>query len=498
MTNQTKFLWLLGALLWFMPTTYAQDLKAFEKRVTEFTLDNGLRVIVVKRDVAPVASFVTVINAGSANDPKGYGGIAHIFEHMAFKGDDQIGTKDYKTELEAIGKVETAYRAWYEARAAGKDSAMVNGLWRAFKAADKVADGFVVSNEFSQIVDRNGGQGMNASTYADFTNYYYSLPANKAELWFALEAARFRKPIFREFYKEKDVVKEERRMRVDSNPIGRLVEKFLGTAFIEHPYGRPGIGSMEDIERTKISDARAFYEKYYVASNMTIVAVGDLDPVKIKQYAQTYFGDYPKRPKPDTGLPLEPEQKEERRTALEEQSQPFLLMGYKIPSMSHADMPALEVLSAALTGGSTARFYDRLVKKEQKAAAIQGLMGFPGEKYPNLIGFFAVPTPDASLETLETLLNEEIVRVQREGITQAELDRIRTKQRANTIRSLGNNMGIALQFADYQMKTGDWRNFFKDVELLDKLTIADIKRVANQYLQPANRTLVSIKTKAKS
>src|SRR6267378_591418 len=227
----------------------AQDVASFEKRITVKKLDNGLTILVCERPEAPVFSFFTLVDAGSAQDPQRETGLAHMFEHMAFKGTDKIGTKNYPAEKVALEKVEAAYAAYIAERdkRVGRDEAKVKQLEKAWQDAVQEASQYVVPNEFSEIVERNGGEGLNAFTNDDETGYHYSFPENRLELWAYLESERFIHPVMREFYKERNVVIEERRMRTDSRPIGRLLEQFISAAFQAHPYHRPTVGWLADL-----------------------------------------------------------------------------------------------------------------------------------------------------------------------------------------------------------------------------------------------------------
>src|SRR6266568_3182069 len=200
----------------------AQDLASFEKHTTVKKLANGLTVVIYERPEAPVFSFFTHVDAGSVQDPMGKTGLAHMFEHMAFKGTDKIGTKNYAAEKVALEKVEEAYAALNNERQkrVGRDDAKLKQLAEQWQAAVKDADQYVISNQFGEIVERNGGEGLNAETNDDDTSYHYSFPENRFELWAYLESERFIHPVMREFYKEHNVVIEERRLRTDSNPIG--------------------------------------------------------------------------------------------------------------------------------------------------------------------------------------------------------------------------------------------------------------------------------------
>src|SRR6266481_7026397 len=263
----------LAVVLVLAAAALAQDLAAFEKQVTVKTLSNGLTAIVCRRpDTAPVFSFYTNVDAGSVQDPMAKTGLAHMFEHMAFKGTDKIGTRDYAGEKVALAKVEGAYAAYLAERdkPVNRDEQRLKQFEQTWKDAIAEADKFSApyNNEFGKIVESEGGDGMNAFTNNDETGYNYSFPSNRVELWAYLESERFLHPVMREFYKERNVVMEERRMRTDSSPIGRLLEQFLAAAFIAHPYGRPVVGWPSDLRSFSATDASYFFRKYYIPANM--------------------------------------------------------------------------------------------------------------------------------------------------------------------------------------------------------------------------------------
>src|SRR5271154_6391248 len=276
------------------------DVSSYEKRVTVKTLPNGLTVVLWRRPEAPVFSFFTMVDAGSAQDPLNETGLAHMMEHMAFKGTPDIGTTDYAAEKVALEKVEQTYAA-YEAeriKRVGQDPQKLAQLKKAWQDAIAAADKYVVKNQFGEVVESHGGVGLNAFTSYDETAYMYSLPSNQLELWAALESDRFKDPVMREFYKERNVVMEERRMRTDSRPTGRLLEQFLGTAFMANPYHRPTIGYASDLLSFSATDAADFFNRHYVPSNMVIGLVGDLDPQTVFPIIERYFGRLPATPKP--------------------------------------------------------------------------------------------------------------------------------------------------------------------------------------------------------
>lgn len=476
--------------------TSAQDLASFEKRITLETLDNGLTVLILQRPEAPVFSFFTHVDAGSAQEVSGITGLAHMMEHMAFKGTPQIGSRDWAPEKQALERVEAAYAAYDRARRkpTGADEAEVARLEKGWKDAIEAANQFVEQNEFSRIVDRAGGVGMNAFTSSDETGYFYSMPSNRLELWAYLESERFLRPVMREFYKERDVVMEERRMRTESQPTGRLIEQFLSTAFTAHPYGQPTVGWSSDLHAFSATDAEAFFNKYYVPSNMVLALVGDVRPAEALPLIRKYFGRLPKAPEPEPLRTEEPPQKVERTVVLHETAQPFFIAGYHRPSVLHPDDAVFDVIQDLLSSGRTSRLYRSLVRDKKIAAAAAGFNGFPGDKYPNLFAFFGIPTPGHTTDEIQTAIDQEIERLKTEDVTGDELAMVKERRKANLIRALGNNNGLAIQLATAQTRYGDWRELFRQIDRIDKVTAADVRRVANETLVPTNRTIARLES----
>jgi len=472
----------------------AQDLASFEKNLTVHKLKNGLTVLIYRRPVAPVFSFFTYVDVGAAQEVPGITGLAHMFEHMAFKGTSVIGTKDFAAEKAALAKVDAAYHAYDAERLkpAGPDVAKLDGLKKSLKEAQEAADQFIEKNEFSKIVDRAGGVGMNASTSSDQTVYFYSLPANKVELWAYLESSRFLDPVFREFYKERDVVMEERRLRTESTPNGRLFEQFSATAFIAHTYKQPVVGYMSDLLSFTREDAEAFYRRYYVPANITVAIVGDVKPEEVIPIVDTYFGRIPAGPKPEPLRTIEPVQTAEKSVMLSDPSQPVYMEGYHRPDDSSADDPVYDVIDDVLSSGRTARLYRDLVRDKKIAANAGVLNGFPGSKYPTLIAVRALPTPGHTNAEVQAAIREQLERLKTEPLTDDELKMVKTRAKAGLIRGLANNSGIAAQLAITQARKGDWRDIFLYVDRLDKVTKEDVMRVANATFMAQNRTVGTI------
>ena len=474
----------------------AQDLADFESRLTEFTLQNGLKFLVLERHIAPVVSFHTYADVGSADEVKGITGMAHLFEHMAFKGSQTIGTMDYRAEAKALIRLDEAFLALKKERQrTGKsDGQRLSELRKRFEEAQKEASKHLIPDEFEEALTRAGAGGLNASTYYDATQYMVSLPSNKVELWMALESERFLNPVLREFYKERDVVMEERRMRTESQPIGRLIEEFLAVAFKAHPYGEPVVGHMSDLETMTRQEAELFFEKYYSPGNLTIAIVGDVNPTEVRELAQTYFGQIPARPKPEPVETVEPPQLGERRVRVEDPAQPFVLIGYHKPDVNHADDAVFNTITDILGVGRTSRLYKSLVKEKRIAVSASAFQDLPGDKYPGLFLFYAVPAPGHTPRQSEEAIDVEIERLKTELVSVKDLEKSRTRSRAALIRSLASNRGLADELTYYEAITGDWRNLFRQLDRIDQVTSEDVQRVARHYFTSKNRTVGVLET----
>jgi predicted Zn-dependent peptidase len=477
-----------------LSSAQGQDLASFEKRTTVKVLPNGLTLIVSERPEAPVFSFYTLVDAGSADDPQGDSGLAHMFEHMAFKGTQEIGTTNYPAEKVALAKVEVAYAA-YDAelrKRVGQNPERLAALKKAFQDAQADAQKFVIPNQFSLIAEQHGAVGINASTAEDSTQYFWSMPSNRLELWAYLESQRIGQPVQREFYKERDVVQEERRMRTDSSPTGRMVEQFLAAAYVAHPYGRPGVGWESEISQVSATEAEAFHKKYYVPSNIVIAVVGDIKASEAMPILERYFSRIPAGPKPEPMTTVEPRQFAEKSVVIREATQPFYIEGYHRPDYRDPDDSVYDAITDIFSNGRTARLYRSLVRDQQIAATAEGFSGFPGDKYPGLFAVYAVPLPGHTPEEMRTAIHKELDRLKTEDITDEELARFKTRAKADLLRGLADNEGLAHQLAEYQTRYGDWRQLFRELDKINAVTKADVRRVANKIFVDSNRTSARI------
>ena len=306
----------------------------------------------------------------------------------------------------------------------------------------------------------------------------------------SLESERFLNPeLRREFYKEKDVILEERRMRVDNSPIGQMIEKFNDTAFEKHPYKRPVIGYEEDIRNLTTQDLQQFFETHYVPSNLTAAVVGDVQAAEVKKLAEVYFGRYEARPEAEQKIAVEPKQTKEKEFTLNLPSQPWYLEGYHRPSLNDTDNAVYDIIGSLLSDGRTSRLYKSLVEEKQLALAAQGFSGFPGDKYPNLMLFYALTAPGRSVDEVAAALREQIESLKAKPVSARELERVKTNARAGLLRSLDSNMGMAQQLLEYEVKTGSWKNLFAQLEKIEAVTAQDIMRVAKETFVSENRTV---------
>jgi predicted Zn-dependent peptidase len=470
----------------------AQTYLDLQNKIEEFTLDNGMRFLVYEDHSVPVFSFTTVVSVGSSAEIRGITGISHLLEHMAFKGTSLIGTTDIKQERRAMDAEDQAFAALLAERSKGHlaDPDRLTELAAAFESAKDAARQFVVSNQYGEIVEKHGGVGLNASTWTDFTQYYYSMPSNRLELWAYLEGSRMADLVLREYYTEKDgPVTEERRMRVDNSPMGRLfMEEFQNLAFQANGYRHSTIGYLSDLQNMNRQDALDYYRKHYIGPNITVAVVGDIKAQDVRRFARQYFSKVPGGT-PQPVLTQEPDQLGEKRLVLQQDAQPLLLVGYKIEGINHPDWPVYQVIADILGQGRTSRLYTEAVKNQQKAVQCVSFAGYPGVRQRTLLAVLGVPAKDVTAAELETLVLGQIQKLADDGVTEEELAGVKQRSRADFLRGLTSNRGLAGQLSMTQAMTGDWRNIFREVERIEAVTREDVRRVAAEIFQERNRTV---------
>jgi len=421
-----------------------------------------------------------------------------MFEHLAFKGTSEIGTTDYAAERLPWTKWRqpTTPTRPSNLKAVGRDEKKLTDLNKQLKAAEAEAHKFVIPNQFTDVAERNGAEGLNAYTALDETVYFWSMPENRLELWAWLESSRLADTVPREFYKERDVVVEERRMRTDSNPIGRLVEQFSGYRLCG-PQLRPQQHWLpSEVGQITATEAMAFHKKYYVGSNIVVAVVGDVKASDVLPMLEKYFSRVPAGPKPEEMTTVEPKQFAEKTVTIHEQTQPFYVEGYHRPDYRDPDDSVYDAISDILSNGRVSRLYRSLVRDAQIAAEAQGFSPFPGDKYPGLFALYAVPLPGHTPAEMRDAIHNEINKLKTADVTDEELAMFKTRTRAGLLRGLADNQGLANSLTEYQTRFGDWRELFRQLDRVDKVTKADIRRVASQVFVASNRTEAWIETEA--
>ena len=461
--------------------------------VVSYTLKNGLRLLILEKKFVPTVSFTTIFRVGNVDGTPGKTGLAHLFEHMAFKGTKTINSAGFDKEKVLLEKVEDAAKAVIaEESKLTPDPAKLEELRKGLEAAEKEADTLIVKDEYWKLYNELGESGMNAMTSTDYTGYVVSLPANRLEAWMIIESDRFKNAVLREFYRERDVVMEERRMG-ESDPNRLMWETLFTNAFAAHPYHNPTIGWMDDLKRLTRTDADQFYRTFYAPNNATLAVVGDVKPEEVIKLAEKYFSAWESRPLPERNYTKEPPQKSEKIINVFFKAKPALRMGFHNPGYENPDIYGLLMLSEILSNGKTSRFYRDLVEGKQLALYASSGHSTPGDRYPSLFVIMAAPKAPHTVEELEAAIMEEIDKLKNEPPTQWEMDKVINNYEAGLVRQLESNSGLGMSLASNQQILGDWKFDWKVTEELRKLKPEDISRVAAKYFTRDNKTTVFLR-----
>ena len=480
-------IFLLMILILLPVTIHGQSI---EERVTEHNLSNGFKVLMLERHTSPTVALYILFKAGAVDEDPDSVGIAHFLEHMLFKGTDTIGTTNYSGEKELLKEIDQTGTALDLERAKGvdADASLVADLEERLQELHVEANRFIVRNEYESWYTRHGAQGFNAATSKDYTLYMVELPSNKIELWAMLESDRLKNYVLRDFYTERQSVLEERRMRVDTNPFGSLSERFLSTAFQNHPYGVSIIGMPSDINLLSKEKANRFYRDHYTPENGVIILVGDVYPDKTLPMLERYFGVIPAK-RPAEKVPAkEPVQRGERRIEVEFDAETTVMIGYHKPTLPHEDNYVFDMISGILSYGRTSRLYKNIVDRGIAVSAYS-YNGHPGERYDNLFIFAGAPRAPHTTEELEEAFYEEIERLKREPVDKTEFDRVLKLVDAAFVRALQSNSGMANWLASSEATAGSWRYMLTWREQIHKVQPEDVMRVARIYLLEENRTV---------
>ncbi|MBQ27556.1 MAG: peptidase M16 [Nitrospiraceae bacterium] len=479
------------------PNTFAQS-ETLADRVIEHRLDNGLTLLMVERHQAPIVSINLTFRVGSVNEHVGITGVAHLYEHMAFKGSKTLGTSDYETERVLLDKLDQLdQEILRERKNATPDNEKLKTMQQQFTELETKANALAVQNEFGLLYDSHGAIGLNASTSSELTRYIVSLPANRLPMWAAVESDRMRNPVLREFYKEKGVVLEERRLRTDNSPSGRMFEAFTSTAFWAHPYHNPVIGWPTDIANLTVSETQAFFKDHYGPNNAVLAIVGDIHPPDVIALIEATFGPIPSQPPPPPLVTVEPPQNGERRVNVQYNAEPFVLIGFHKPGVGHSDDDVFDVIDSILSSGRTSRMHKQIVQKKQLAIRVGSFTGFPGNRFPNLFVISAVPRAPHTTAELEEAVYEELDKLKTDPIESRELEKVINNLDAYLVRSLQSNSGLASQLTYFEAIAGDWNYLIEIRDRMAKITQEDIQRAANKYLVKKNRVVATLIKKTK-
>ena len=491
--HRVFFLVLLGFLCSFCcheTPSWADD--SLADKVQQFTLANGLTLLVAERHDSPTFTAYMTIGVGSVNEVGDNRGVAHLLEHMRFKGTRQIGTRDFAAEKPLLDKIEqTAEQLERLELQADGDDKHKQTLQDLLQDLQQQHRDLVVKDEFSQIYARHGGVGFNAFTGKDLTSYLISLPSNKLELWMSLEADRMQNTVLREFYTERDVVREERRRSYESRPDGMMYEALLATAFQVHPYRHPVIGWTSDIEHLTLAETADFLHRYYAPINTVIAIVGDVDAAQTYQMVQRYFGAIAPGEKIPAVTAVEPQQKGERRTEVRFDAEPQLLVAFHKPTLPSRDDYAFDLLGQLLTEGPTSRLYRSLVLEQQLATKVD-CFSAPGARYDNLFVVSLTPRSPHSTAELEQALYRELEQLKAQPVSEEELTPARKRLRADRLRYLQSNNGLANMLTRFQVVAGDWRYLVDYDQNVAGIDGEELQRVAQRWLTKDNRTVITL------
>ena len=482
----------------------AQEANAAAVPVEEFELDNGMRFLLVPRPELTTVAVAWAAHVGSANERPGITGLAHFFEHMMFKGTHTIGTKDIERDLEIIAEQEAVQeriraelreqrRRWRQGEIddpydPAHRTNTLNALRAEFQELVEEQREIMVKDELDKVYTDGGGTSLNAFTSNDFTVYINQLPANRLELWFWLESDRLLNPVFREFYAERDVVYEERRLRTESTPTGRYDEQADAMFWQSHPYSWPIIGWPSDLEVISKAQADEFFATYYAPNNLSAVLVGNFDPAEVRSLAERYFGRLQGsgRPAPDV-VTLEAEQLAEKRMTAECDCQPQLQLRYHAVPFGHADGYALDVIAGVLNG-RTGRLYEEIVEGAEIASSASAF--YDARKYAGVFSLRAETKGDSTPEQLLAAWDGIVAELVAEPVPEDELAKVKNRVSADTYRQLREPFFLMIQLAVMDAM-GDWRYLNTVAERTNEVTAEDVQRVAAKYLEPSKR-LVSL------
>ncbi len=462
--------------------------------VKKHTLANGMRILVLENHSAPVFSTIIRFNTGSVDEHPGITGSSHLLEHMLFKGTKIVGTSNYEAEVPIMAKIDTLAHRLYAEQAKiqsplnPQDSTKIKQLRQQMADLQSEEKKYVIKDELWSTYLQSGGSGLNASTSNDGTQYYVSLPKNRLELWAFLESDRMANLVLREFYSERDVVMEERRLSVENQVRGRLGEASSSAFYSASPYSWPVVGWMSDLQTLQREDVEDYFRSHYSPSNAVVVVVGDVTADAVFAICEKYFSKIPAQPLPRPVVTRDAPQAGEKRVEVEYDANPVGDISWHVPQIGHPDLAALDVAANILSTGRTSRFYKNIREKKLGTANA----GVDYGRYPSAFSCSITPYGDHTIQEMEAAVYAEIDRLKTEKVSDWELQKVRNQVDAQLLRSLENNRGLASRIASSEAMTGDWHDFISRADAVKKVTADDVMRVVNKYLVKSNRVVTYV------
>jgi predicted Zn-dependent peptidase len=470
--------------------------------VEEFTLPNGMRWLLFERHDSPTVSAGWVAHVGSVNEREGITGISHLFEHMMFKGTRTIGTKDIEADLRLLAeqeKVREEMRGELSKMRAAQRRGEIDDLLSPESKTPRYRElearfeelvqqhrQVVIKDHMDQLYTKNGAQGLNAGTWEDLTAYFITLPSNRIELWAWLESDRLMNPVFREFYSERDVVHEERRRSTEATPLGKYDEAFNALFWEAAPYKWPVVGWASDLASISKAEADAYFSVYYAANNLTGVIVGDFKSAEVRPLIERYFARVPRgKTDPPEVVTDEPKQIGEKRYNAEAETSPTVRIWWHSVPFVHKDRTVADLLTDILSG-RTGRLYKGLVQGREVANEVSASVSL--KKYAGFVQVECVVKDGKDPAAVETGVYEELERLASEPVPDAELQKVKNQAKANAFRRLSSPFFIALQLMYYD-GLGDWKYINTYSDEVDRVTAADLQRVARASFTKENRTV---------
>jgi predicted Zn-dependent peptidase len=483
-----KNILLVFLLILTVSTAVAAD---FSSKIKSFTLENGMRFYVVQRHHSPTFAGMIKVNVGSADEGSGQTGLAHLFEHLAFKGTPVIGTREFKKETQILEQIREVGRALANRHRNGEPetSPKTTELRARLNQLQLRHQQYINSNETAQIYAQNGAVSLNATTGRDTTEFYVKLPANRLELWFLMESERFKHPVLREFYKEKAVAIQEHRMNIENDPDGRLLNEFFHVFFIRHPYRHPTTGYIEDLRGYTEENVSKFLKTYYIPNNMAAAIVGDVKLETVKQLAEQYFGDIPPGKIPPRPAAFQSKQEGERRFELEYGAQPGVIIGYHVPAFPDKENVVLKLIISILLKGESSRMYNDLVYRKKMAIELISGLNFPGSRYPNLFMIHGRTRFPHTPEDLEKAIYPHLEKLKKEPVTPEELKKVINQYEVSFYKKLEDNMSIAGIILNSVLLYNDVESEFKKVQRMKAITPGEIIQTAKKIFNKSNRTV---------